>query len=407
MAQNTTVKSRNSLLIFILISAFYASSKLLKASLSPVATIFISNNILSNVELANLAAIFYLIVALMCLPASIIVTIIGLRRSYAISALLMICGTLFFAISNNFSIFLLSRGIMAIGYSFTFTCSIMVIYNLFAEKLYTLFIASLLFIGYMGAALAGLPLSSIITINNWHYVYMFIALIQVVLFIVTYILLPIEKNYSSKADSPNICLVDILAVLRNKDTFISTAIIGCLIACLFSLADIWGKTYLIEVFGYSVGIAALAGSSLIFIFSAVGALILGYLESIGKINCNAMQWLSILAIITVILFLYGSHDSAVFICILATLIGLSKSSTILVYTYIKKYTHPKYIAIAIAMSTTFEMLFSSTIDFLIGAVLKVSSLLHFTLSDSYRLAMLVIVITLFLNLAMVLKLKKQ
>jgi MFS family permease len=95
------------ILSFIFIALFYALSKLMKASLSPLVTIFINNNILSSAQIAALASIFYLVAGLMCIPAGMIVAKIGVKKSYIASALLLFFGTLLFAFSNSYFYFIL------------------------------------------------------------------------------------------------------------------------------------------------------------------------------------------------------------------------------------------------------------------------------------------------------------
>ena len=185
---------------------------------------------------------------------------------------------------NGFEMFLFGRVLCAIGYSFGFTSSVMGIYFIFNEKKASFFIGMLVFIGYMGAACAGLPISSIITDKNWHNVFMIIGMLQVVIMIITVLILSRFSKFHIASKAKYFDYKGVVKIFKNKQVMVSIIIIGCLTASVFSIGDLWGKLYLVKVCDYDENVAAFAGNSIIFISTAVCGILLGFLEMKGFIN---------------------------------------------------------------------------------------------------------------------------
>ena len=77
---------KTGIISFIFLGIYFMFCKFTKASLSSIALIFVNNNILSNSDMAYLASAYYFVGAVMCIPAGIIISKIGFKKSYIISA---------------------------------------------------------------------------------------------------------------------------------------------------------------------------------------------------------------------------------------------------------------------------------------------------------------------------------
>lgn len=356
---------RTPILMWGVATIFYAFEIMLKSSMGSVSEVFSLQLSLNNTQLASLSSAFYFTYIILQIPAGILIDRYGVKKTLPIAVFAAFVSTLLFSLSTTFALLMLARIFMGICGAFGFLCAITLAVQWFSVKKFALLAGLTNFIGYLGGSLSGMPLTMIVTDNNWQFIYFCFSIISVFIFVAAVLI--IADNKSKKNLSyDSISLKAVLKTIYCRDIISSGLFCATTMGATFALCDLWGREFLASL-GYSQFYASLAGNSLIFIGIAITAPLWGLLIQFISIK----RLLSIGALLGVVSSgFYLSFTIPVFIlCLLALGIGASQSSHILCFSYAHKHSSKIVISAVFAFVNLCGIVGGAVVQLIIGILL--------------------------------------
>lgn len=378
--------SKIGLFIWCLGTIFYVYEMIVKSSISSLSLVLQGQYSLTATELSLISSMFYWCYVVMQIPAGIIIDRIGVRRSLVIASLCCGVGTILFALSDSFSTFLLTRAVMGFGGAFGFVCGLKLAANWLPPRFFPLFAGLVQFMGYMGGAFTGAPLSSIVANNNWVYVFLTIGVIGVCISVLTFICIRGKAPYANdESEHPTFSDVigQLFRLIKKPQILVNAIFCLCVGGVSFALTDLWGKMYLIVVYGLPEDSAALAANTMVFIGIAITSPFWGALASVMQSSKRLLIFGSLMGIISTTAMLYLSVPNMtlqlIILCLCGFIIGASQASHLLNFDLVKKIVSGKYVATAIALLNMFVIAGGAMTQVVSGYVIeKVQA------SDSYK-----------------------
>lgn len=204
------------LVIWGIATLFYAFEIMLKASMGAVSDIFSNEFLLNNTQLASLSSAFYFTYIILQIPAGILIDKFGVRRMLLLAIFAAFAGTLLFSVGQSYQTFLLARILMGVCGSLGFLCAITLAVQWFSIKSFALIAGLTNFIGYLGGALSGMPLTSLLTTISWQTVYYCFAIACVVIFLLALVFVKDNSQVkNNKNKQKNISIKEIIASVIN------------------------------------------------------------------------------------------------------------------------------------------------------------------------------------------------
>lgn len=344
---------------------FYAFEIMLKSSMGSVSEVFSSQLSLNNTQLASLSSAFYFTYIILQIPAGILIDKYGVRKMLPIAVFAAVVSTLLFSLNNSFVALMVARILMGVCGAFGFLCAITLAVQWFSVKNFALLAGLTNFIGYLGGSLSGMPLTMIITDNNWQFIYFCFSLVGV--FILVIAMLVVSDNKSKKKLSrENVIFKDILKAIYSRNIINNGLFCAATMGATFALCDLWGRDFLASL-GYSEFYASLAGNSLIFIGIAITAPLWGLMTKYVAIR-TLLSIGALLGVVSSALYLYISIP-VFLLCILSLGIGASQSSHILSFSYVHKYSRKAVISAVFAFVNLCGIIGGATVQLVIGVFL--------------------------------------
>ena len=352
------------ILIWGIATLFYAFEIMLKSSMGSISGIFSSEFLLSNTELATLSSAFYFTYIILQIPAGILIDRFGVRKMLPIAAAAALLGTFFFSLGNNFETFLIARIMMGVCGSLGFLCAITLAVQWFSIKNFALFAGLTNFIGYLGGAMSGMPLTVALNHTSWQVIYSYFAIICVIILIASIVFVYDNKENKSKQNKTNI--KEVFAGIFRVDVVANGLFCAFTMGATFALCDLWGREFLLSL-GYSNYYSSLAGNSLIFIGIAITAPMWGWLTRF----LNAKYLLMIGAVLGFLasgVYLYFALP-VIILCLLSLCIGASQSSHILSFSYVHANANKKVISAVFAFVNLCGVAGGAIVQLVIGILL--------------------------------------
>ncbi|TNF69496.1 MAG: MFS transporter [Gammaproteobacteria bacterium] len=339
---------------------FYAYEMIVKSSINSLSLVLQGQYALSATQLSLIASMFYWVYVIMQIPAGITIDRIGVRRSLIVASLCCGLGTIVFALSNSFWMMIATRAIMGIGGAFAFVCGLKLASQWLPPRFFPLFAGLTQFMGYMGGAFTGAPLSSIVQHHNWVSVFITIGVVGVVISVLTFIFIRGKAPFAhDERDQPSLLevIAQLLSLIRRPQILANAIFCLCVGGVSFALTDLWGKIYLIINYGVSEGNAAFAANTMVFFGIALTSPLWGALASVAQSSKRLLVIGGILGTVTTTSMLYLSVSNAalqlVLLYLFGFLIGAAQASHLLNFDLVKKLVSGKYVATAIALLNMF------------------------------------------------------
>lgn len=264
---------------------------------------------------------------------------------------------------------MLARILMGVCGAFGFLCAITLAVQWFSVKKFALLAGLTNFVGYLGGSLSGMPLTMIVTDNNWQLIYLTFSIISIFIFIVV-VLVVADNKSKKKLSRKKVVLKDIVNAIYCRGIMGSGLFCATTMGATFALCDLWGREFLASL-GYSQFYASLAGNSLIFIGIAVTAPLWGMLAQFVSIK-RLLAIGALLGVISSAFYLYISMPVMV-LCILAVGIGASQSSHILCFSYVHKHSNKIVISAVFAFVNLCGIIGGASVQLVIGILLDMGT----------------------------------
>jgi nitrate/nitrite transporter NarK len=229
---------------------------------------------LSAGALGNLSAFYFYSYVAVQIPTGLLADRWGPRRVLALGAALTAAGTLVFALAP--SVAWANAGRLAIGAAagVAFVSMLKLASHWLPARQYAFASGVALFVGVLGATLAGPPLRIAVDAFGWRGVMGASAAITAAIAVAIWLVVrddPSERGYASyhaatapRRDAPASIAGQLREVLSYPNTWLLLAIPGAFSGIILTFAGLWGVPFLVSQYGFSThGAAALASAMLV------------------------------------------------------------------------------------------------------------------------------------------------
>jgi MFS family permease len=350
---------------------FYTFEMLIKSSVSAMSGIFIDGFAFTGVQLSWIGSTFYIVYVCMQVPAGLLSDRLGIRISLSLATALCAAGTLLFAYADSFALFVFSRAVMGAGGSFAFVSAMKLASMWFPGRIFPIAAGMTQLLGYLGGALAGTPLSILVTSESWDHVFAIMSIIGFGIF-ASCLFFVRAANIAGPAgvNKPTFIqtVKQLILLATNRQVLLNGVFCATTVGVAFAMADLWGKQYLMSVRGISESAAALAVTSLIFIGIATSSPIWGAIATAINRNKGLLVTGGVLGIVSTILMLY-TPIPVWSLYIVGYFIGAAQASHVLNFDVVKKQIHADYIGTAVAFLNMFAIGGAALAQLIIGFIM--------------------------------------
>ncbi len=299
---------------------------------------------LTGAALGNLSAFYFYGYVAMQIPTGLIADQWGPRKLLTVGAALTAAGTLLFALAPTVG--LANAGRLAIGAAagVAFVAMLKLASHWMPARQFALASGVALFVGVMGATLAGAPLLLAADAMGWRNVMVASAALTAIVAVAIWLVArddPVERGYQSYfphdtgAGGGASVWQGLRTVLGYRNTILLYLIPGAFSGITLMFAGLWGVPFLVTHYGYSTAEAATLASVLLISWSAA-SIVWGTLSHrIGRRRTPMIAGLVVSqALWAALVFVPGWSRPA--LVVLLVLLGIATAAFILTFTYAKE-----------------------------------------------------------------------
>ncbi|MEP7070096.1 MAG: MFS transporter [Usitatibacter sp.] len=299
---------------------------------------------LTAAALGNLSAFYFYSYVAVQIPTGLLADRWGPRRVLAAGAVLTAIGTLVVALAPNVSV--ASGGRLAIGAAagVAFVSMLKLASHWMPPRQFAFASGLALFVGTLGATLAGAPLRSAVDAFGWRPVMMASAAVTALVAVAIWFVVrddPAERGHASyfpdeerEGDLASVA-THLREVLRYRNALVSLAVPGATTGIVLAFAGLWGVPYLVSRHGFSPREAAMTTSAMLILW-AVGGLAFGELsQRIGLRKAPMMAGLAATLVLwSIAVFVPGIEGAALVSLLLA--LAFIGGTVVLVFAFAKE-----------------------------------------------------------------------
>jgi sugar phosphate permease len=329
-------------LIFIIACSLFFLSQFYRVSNAVIAPQLLSDLSVDTKGLGLISASFFYAFALTQIPISLLLDKVGPRSMMTTLSAVGIFGALIFSRADSLTLGVTGRVLLGVGMA----CNLMGTYKLltlwFSPRTFATLAGIVVALGTAGNMVATTPLVVLVDQMGWRSSFQFIAVINLVLTCLFFIIVrdrPPQSNPESSAANMNIqhALGNMRVLLTQKDFWIISFATFARYGIFAALQALWAGPYLMVVMGYS----ALTTGNLILLLNV--GMILGApcWGTVSDRLFNTRKWIivggSISILLTIIILAMippGTHLSVLsplFFCL-----GFFNATGLLMYPHIKE-----------------------------------------------------------------------
>ena len=299
---------------------------------------------LTAAALGNLSAFYFYSYVAVQLPTGMLADRWGPRKVLTAGAALTAAGTLLFALAPDVQ--LANAGRLAIGAAagVAFVSMLKLASHWMPARQYAFASGMALFVGVMGATLAGAPLRVAVDAFGWRPTMVASAAIAGLLAVAIWVFVrddPSGRGYASffPEDDQGTETASVLSqlgeVLRHRNTWLMFAFSGGFSGIMLTFPGLWGVPFLATQYGFSTREAAAMASAMLVAW-AVGSLVFGPLSERMRARKPLLfaGLATTLALWSLVAFVPG-HGRLVLVALLIAL-SLAAGAFILVFAFVKE-----------------------------------------------------------------------
>jgi nitrate/nitrite transporter NarK len=231
---------------------------------------------LTAAALGNLSAFYFYSYVAVQIPTGLVCDRWGPRRVLAAGAASMALGTVLFALASSAALANAGRLAIGAGGGVAFVAMLKLASHWMPARRFALVSGVALFVGTLGATLAGAPLRAAVDAFGWRPVMAASALAAGLVAIAIWLVVrddPAERGYASHftVDEPERDVASLAAHLREvlsyRNSWLLFFIPGALSGVVLTFAGLWGVPFVIAHYGFSAREAATIASAMLVTWS--------------------------------------------------------------------------------------------------------------------------------------------
>ena len=385
----------------MLLSSIYFVSQFCRASLGVVAIDITADLNLNSEQIGRLGGIFFLSFALTQVPLGIILDAFNPVKIIIFMLFVIFTGTYLFSISENYTLLILSRGLQGVGCGVCLMGPLVVLTKLLKARDFAFYSGLIMGLGGLGALFATEPFYYIVSHIGWNKSFYFFSFFILFLIILLF-LFPKEKILETK-NKINFNFKAFKIILFNKNFLLMLPMSMFGYASAAFILTLWGGKFLSIVHNYK-----LENISLILMFMALfwtlGSFSYGYIEK--KINNKKLiiTFSAILMAFLISLLCITTLNSLVFILILFCLLGFFGSFTLILMAHYRALFEEEIIGKVLTTANLFNFFGVFITQWFTGVViLNLNDKYGFSITSSFNIAFMIIVLCLLISTVFYLK----
>lgn len=349
-------------MVWMIASIFYAYQYILR-----VMPNIMLNDIMAQFDIGagifgQFSGVYYIGYSLMHLPIGIMLDRYGPKRVMSFCILLTVVGMMPLVFADHWIYPLAGRFLVGIGSSAAILGLFKIIRMTFSEERFPRMLSFSVAIGIFGAIYGGAPVSYMVDAFGYQAVVELFALIGVGLALVTYWIIPNEKNVAQTT-----VIADIKEVLSNGRVILTCLFAGLMVGPIEGFADVWGTAYLKQAYGFESSLAA-SLPSMIFIGMCFGAPLLSFIaERVSYLGAIIGAGALMSAIFV---FLLAMHLTSGVISVSFVLVGICCAYQILAIYKASTYVREQVAGLTTAVANMIIMIFGYVFHATIGTVVN-------------------------------------
>lgn len=230
---------------WLIASIFYAYQYILRVMPNIMFNDLVTQFQIDSALFGQFSGFYYIGYSLMHLPIGILLDRFGPKKVMPVCIFLTTVGLLPILFSDHWLLALIGRFLIGIGSSAAILGTFKVIRLNFEEKHFARMLSFSVTIGLLGAIYGGGPVGYMNKTLGYQAVVQILALMGVVLAIVSYLIMPQEKQ----VESSNI-IKDLKTVFSNKKVLTICFLAGLMVGPMEGFSDAWGAPFLQKVYGF-------------------------------------------------------------------------------------------------------------------------------------------------------------
>jgi len=353
-----------------------------------------------------LTSLYYLGYAVMQIPIGILLDKYGPKQISAFCALLCVIGALLFSSSDFWGLALFARFLIGVGSSGAFISATKVIRSWAPEKYFSIFVSITITIGLLSAHQAGNLTSYFMTLFGWKKTVLYLGLGGLLL--TGFILLCVKNNPKKEKEEigdkifSKVFLSKLFAHLIDKKIIWIGFWGAFLTGPLYVLGDVWGVSYMMNVFNWNKHQATEASTIIYFGMACGGPLVAAFSEKFNRHRKNIIAFLAfgMGLILAFEMLVKPPYEVVLF---LNFIVGAFCSYQILVFSLVVLNTPPRLSGVTFGVVNTINMLSGFVYLPLVGYVLDkywkgaMEGGIPIYSAETYQMAISVIVVGLFIG----------
>ncbi len=324
-----------------------------------------------------LSAAYYLGYAGMQIPIGILLDRFSARTVVSFCAFTCTIGSLSFVYSDNWTLTLIGRFLIGAGSAAGLLGTVKTIRYAFPEKNFTGMMGLTFTFGLSGALYGGKPVSLLIQQLGWVSVSKLLAALSLVISIGLLLFFPREaaqtKQETQTSQEPSTHLIEDLKSIFSNRKIIWLAIAGALMVGPFeSFADVWGVSYLVNVYGFNKPDASLVTSG-IYMGMLIGGPVLPYIAEKFNIHywVNAISGLLMAAIFGIVIFTEATFSRTSLLGLMV-FVGILCSYQAVVFAMTCKLAPSRLAGLVTSVTNCINMCAGCLFHFAIGYVMDLN-----------------------------------
>lgn len=364
-------------IICSLAAIFYCYEYLLRMEPSVMVTELMHAFQANATELGTLSAFYYFIYTPMQIIVGLLSDLYGPRKILTLAVITCAIGSYVFGIAHTLQVAAIGRLLIGFGSAFAFVTVLKLATVWLPKRFFALFVGMATALGMIGGMVGSIVLSSLVHNIGWQQTITVGTVLGVILaplvwFIVRdkpQIILQ-QKDETKAKPQYRETFIGLLKILKKPQMWLN-GFIACLLYLSLSLfAELWGNSFLINVYHLSLESVARA-NSMVFLGWLIGGPLIGYISDVTYSRRTPLLIGCLLSAISISLVIYFPQINISCLYLLLFLFGVFSSFEVLCFAISRENNPDNLVATASSFTNLLTMFGGIVCQPLVGKILDI------------------------------------